>query len=436
MNQTKMIALLALLALVSLAACGDTGEQQETPAETSLAATNYCEAFFEPLCERQIGCNVALVNQATSVQTCIEEAGRLCDPELVTWLESLDAGHTVYNQDNMSACREAITGAQCKLLATGFVPEICQDVFEGNAQQGQECFTEVECQEGLICASAGRCPGLCEEPNGLPDDAFDCGVAGCLDGFFCDGSVCREVLSEGEGCPNDDDACEGDLFCGRDVDDPRLLCRAPKAQGEACFTRSGCQSGLSCQIVTTQTNERTCEPARTEEGECFDKEECAEGLVCERNAGRCVSPRVEGETCFEASDCGEGLYCWFEFTPEDLQTGVCREDRKVGVGQDEPCNPLVDRCRLGLFCRAGDNIGLGQCEVLPDVGEACADFTRNLNEECRTGSCVFVDGAPVCIEKGDAGAPCGSGEECLSTSCVDGACAAFEDVYCTVSGAQ
>lgn len=419
-------------ALAFVAACGGgDGEQGgEGAGELALTPENYCVGFFEAFCERQIACNVALVNQATSIDSCVVEAQRLCEPELSTWLGSLNAARTRFVEESLTQCRAELGEARCKTLAAGFVPESCGDVFVGDVGQGEDCFTDVECEAGLICASAGRCPGRCEVPNALPT-GFDCSIGGCPDGEFCDGAVCAPTLAEGAPCPNDDAACEGELYCGKVADDPELLCRAPLPQGEACFFRSNCQSGLSCQLVGTEANERTCEPARADGASCFDREECAAGLVCERNAGRCVVPRQEQETCFDAFDCADGLYCWFEFNPED-GVGACREDSKVGIGEGQPCNPLVDRCRLGLFCEETDVIGVGECVGLPALGEACADFARNLNEECRNGACVFVDGAPLCIEKGDAGAPCGSGDECLSTSCVEGACAAFDEVFCTV----
>ena len=415
-------------------ACG-CGEEAapSVPQGTALSAENYCEAFFEPFCERQIGCNFALLNQATTIESCIEEAARRCSPELNTFLDSLSVERATFNVDNLEACREAVAATGCKELAAQFVPEPCEAIFEGTRNQGEDCFTDVECTGGTICASAGRCPGLCEVPN-MPPDAFNCESIGCPEGRFCLDGRCSVELVEGEPCPNKDAACEGDLFCGKEAEDPQLLCRQPKPEGEPCFFRSHCRAGFSCQIAGAEVNDRTCELARAEGAPCFDTDECGAGLVCERNAGTCVKPRQEEEPCFGVFDCGEGLYCWDEFDPEPL-VGICRENSKVGVGEGQPCNPLIDRCRLGLFCRS-EEVGLGECTVLPDIGEACADFSSNLNEECRTGECVFTDGGLLCIEKGEGGALCSTGEECLSTSCREGVCAAFEDVFCTVDGGQ
>ncbi len=420
---------LAWAAVALLGACGDEGAGP-APGELAVTPEGYCEVFFEPLCERQIGCNFALVNQATSVEQCIQEAGRLCSPELKTWLQSLRAGRTTFSVEAVEACGAAVAAARCQELASGLVPEACGEIFVGAVGLKQDCFTDVECEAGLICASAGRCPGLCEVPD-RPPEVFNCTQVGCPEGEFCLAGSCAAKLAEGEGCPNDDAACDEGLFCGKDVGEPELRCRVKKEQGERCFARSFCREGLSCQIIETDPAERTCEPERASGGDCFDGEECAPGLVCDQNGGTCVVPRAEEERCFDVFDCGPGLYCWEEFI-EEPGVGICRENQKVGVGEGQPCNPLVDRCRLGLFCRMGEIVGVGECAVLPDIGEACADFSRNLNEECRTGDCVFVEGGQRCIEKGDAGAVCGSGQECLSTSCREGICAAFEEVFCSL----
>jgi hypothetical protein len=123
------------------------------------------------------------------------------------------------------------------------------------------------------------------------------------------------------------------------------------------------------------------------------------------------------------------LYCWQEFDPAPGR-GLCRERDKVGIGQGQPCNPATDRCRLGLYCRIGEQVEVGECTLLPGLGEPCADFARNLNEECREGDCVNEGGELRCRLLGEEGAACEANTWCLSLSCQEGACAPFEEVFC------
>jgi len=134
------------VAAVALLSCG----QDPSPAVqgTSLEPGNYCEAFFEPFCERQIGCNFALINQATSIEACLSEASRLCSPQLETYLDSLEVGNTTFDVDALSACRQEVKAANCRQLAAGLMPEACLKIFVGAAELGGECFTDVECVSG------------------------------------------------------------------------------------------------------------------------------------------------------------------------------------------------------------------------------------------------------------------------------------------------
>ena len=243
MKNIRFLQFLSSPFLVVMATCGGDLPPQ-APLGTALTPQNYCEAFFEPFCERQIGCNFGLINQATSIESCITEASRLCQPELDTFLDSLEVERTLFSVEKLEACREETSTASCVQLAAGFVPDSCFEIFEGTAVQGEDCFTDVECRDGTICASAGRCPGLCEIPDGPPENVFNCALGGCPGGEFCLDGVCSSTLSIGDECPNDDEACEGILFCGRDVQDPVLRCRQTKPQGGSCFGRNHCQPGL------------------------------------------------------------------------------------------------------------------------------------------------------------------------------------------------
>ncbi len=411
-----------MCALFFLSCSEDAGEPS---SEVSLGLDNYCFAYHEALCERQVGCNTALSNQATTITDCMERATALCSPKLITWTRSVEEGLADFDTAKLGQCRADLLETSCKTLASGRRPLSCREVFTGPVAPGGECFTDVECEGSSLCAAFGRCPGVCQALENDPEDV-NCTLTGCADDMFCDGSICQARLSEGASCPGLAQACDTGLFCGKDVDDPALLCRARKAEGEVCFSRVGCLDGLSCQGQGT----RTCLPEKGQGSACQDLQECGQGLICDQSLGTCGPPKAEEASCVSTFDCEEGLYCWQEFDPAP-DRGICREEGKVGIGLDQPCNPATDRCRLGLYCRIGDQVEVGQCAVLPDLGESCADFSRNLNEECRTGECRQVDGEAECIMLGDTGDACTASAQCLSLSCQEGQCAPFEAVFCS-----
>ena len=416
----------AAIALVVLGGCSDDGGGAAPMEEAPLELSAYCEVFYEALCERQVGCNVALVNQATTVQECMTLTLAQCEPELGRWTPSVEAGRALFDPEALAACRDGMPDMSCKELVAGVRPEACSGVFVGTVADGEPCYVAVECEElGGACATLGRCPSVCESPT-EPPDRFDCSVIGCPDGQYCNGNLCEETLPLGASC-REMDACDPGLFCGRDVNASTLECRAKKAAGEVCFSRASCQDGFSCQPTGTDVGS-TCASALGEGAPCTDTEQCAVGLICDQVSGLCGQPREEQQECFGPFDCADGLYCWDDPL---FETGSCREQAKVGVAQGEPCNPVLDRCRLGLFCRrdvSGSEVG--ECALLPELGEGCADFPSNLNEECRVGECAFIGGTATCIELLPDGAPCESREQCISGACPDGACQAYEEVNC------
>jgi hypothetical protein len=427
--------LVTLALMLGALSCSDDPEPSEEPAP-ELGAADHCRVHYEALCEQQVGCNVELANQATSVAQCITDARVLCEPRLTTWIDSLEAGHTVFQLDQMTACAQEIRASTCKELAAGIRPRSCRQIFVGDTPRGEDCFTDVECEDNDLCANAGRCPGQCAAPLSDPD-AFDCNVAGCGEAEWCTGTTCAPRLDQNEACIGDDASCLSGLFCGRTLDDSTLRCRPLRGIGEECELRTNCEIHLGCVAEDIEFRERYCRTPSNDAEDCFDSHECARGLICDQGNNTCTLPRQDQETCYDPSDCDEGLYCWEEFDPDPL-LGVCREDFKVGIAATEPCNPAIDRCRLGLYCAIVDLAvpQLGACEVLPVLGQPCADFSSNLNEQCREGSCVELeDGQFVCKHKGDTGAECSVKDECLSTVCLEGACAAFDEVYCSV-GAQ
>ena len=155
------------------------------------------------------------------------------------------------------------------------------------------------------------------------------------------------------------------------------------------------------------------------EGESCDSRECAEGLDCDYSldAPVCVRVQVNGEggTCSDGSLCALGLVC-------SNASGLCEAPAQAGA----PCaesdrTPSFSTCALGLYCLNG------ACVPEPAEGEPCGEGSPNLAASVEgEGYCPFklecLGG--VCRAQTFATLPCAGDSECLSGSCVDGACAA------------
>lgn len=416
----------ALCSVALVWGCGDDGGAGQGAPAAPLTAEDRCPVVLEALCERQVGCNARLLNEATTVEACVDEARVLCELEQATWTPSVEAGLATFSEANLRACQDALGALSCVELVAGVRPEICAEVFVGAAAVGESCYTDAECAGEALCASTTQCPGTCQAREDV-EAPVDCALVGCDAGSYCEGNRCSPKLEEGALC-READACQDGLFCGKDANAPELRCRPLKGEGEPCFVRAACQEGLSCQGAQGAT---ACRAEVGEGGTCGDTNACARGLICDPSAGACVPPLEEGASCVHPEDCAEGLYCW-EFGSDDPERGACRAESKVGLGEGERCNPALDRCRLGLYCRIeGDEAGVGVCALLPGLGESCADFARNLNEQCREGACVRLDGDLVCAQLASEGEACTYDGACVSEVCVNGVCLPYDDVVCT-----
>jgi hypothetical protein len=410
------------LIIVSTSGCGDERKGSTTPAAV-FEVDDFCRVTLEALCARQIACNVSLVNQATDETSCLADAERSCRPELAAWSQSVAANLATFDASALAECTRELGEASCRELAAGGRPDSCATVFVGAAELGEPCYTDVECVVGTVCANAGVCPGACSPADPDPAETFDCRVSPCPEGKYCEGARCSDLLGQGAEC-RQQDACGDFYFCGKDTAEPDLRCRVKKSRDLPCFSRADCREPLACRVVGSVL-QRTCLDPLPEAAQCVDTEECDAGFIC-ASTGRCEQVRAEGELC-APGECGPRLYCWER---GNVVEPTCRLASVVAVPQGEACNPDFDRCGLGLYCRATAPDKVGTCELMPVLGESCADFTHGLFERCRQGVCAPRGDDLVCVPLQGAGDPCETSEECVTRSCVQGNCAALELVSC------
>lgn len=170
---------------------------------------------------------------------------------------------------------------------------------------GDACQLNSECQAGQVCHQ-----GLCKSQGD---------VSVCLDPE--DPKACPD----GQRCNRVNQVCEEDIGCFGDGD-----CRTV----ERCNTRTH-----ACELrCTTETQATICAAGFMCAGgrcvECVSNDDCAPGLTCDLEAGRCTT---EGR-CYTDRDCQCPLVC-------NRATGTCTTTPPP-CSSNEDCL-AVERCEVG-----------------------------------------------------------------------------------------
>ena len=281
--------------------------------------------------------------------------------------------------------------------------EIPRRIFRGKLEEGQPCFFDFECGEGLFCGGE-LCPGVCEKQKGEGEKCRSRDE--CLPSLTCLGGQCIPLGDEGSSCGSDID-CKDNMVCAQGK------CLIPKSGGEKCQTPYECEYfcdlerkictnmyfaeiGGSCGKVPDENSDTFCKM-----GEAYCK------LNPEKLTGVCTPILSEGEKCSPESGslfidtpttdtprCGEGLYC-------SLPEGICRKIPSEG----QECEGI---CMEGLSCVQG------KCVKPKENGGTCL-----LNEECVSRNCVNGICRPT---KEGIGGSCTTDDDCLNSNCRGGIC--------------
>jgi hypothetical protein len=125
------------------------------------------------------------------------------------------AGRSIIDEAALKACEQSLQTGACKdisgLLMLSQAAEVpgCARITQGKVAEGDGCDRDFE----------------------------------CLDGFYCDGSVCKARPASGQPCP--DGACGKGLYCRGFASGPR--CVAKEVDGRLCDNADECASG-SCSF--------------------------------------------------------------------------------------------------------------------------------------------------------------------------------------------
>ncbi|MCS6799853.1 MAG: trypsin-like serine protease [Myxococcota bacterium] len=247
------------------------------------------------------------------------------------------------------------------------------------------------CPMGLYCARIDGCEGRClpGEPGMGGNDApctrdTDCASLHCAD----PGDGRRRCLTP---CRGDAGTClAGEVCaappgaCGGCV--PAGIVAGARGLGEGCLSDTECQSGECLRDGDARYCTRPC-------GSDAD---CGRGHHCRAGLARCVRGEREGVggACLQNEDCEEGDIC-------------------VTRGEVRWCTPFCGGeadCPEDFTCTPAG----GAMVCAPDrrlVGEPCAS-----GEECISTLCVDVGEGMRCTRRCGPDAPCGTGFECRRTA--------------------
>jgi hypothetical protein len=284
-SRTSRAAACILVAVAC--ACGGGAEEPFVPT----GAVDYCEAIQPFFCDFYVRCGRMDVATADACKApFLESCNAVFEPRYID-LEA--AGLLSLDADGIGRCREHLETVACDQQ----IQELdgpCADMWRGAHVAGETCGLDVEtfvCAPGNACVLGLDFCGDCRPVVALGGTCTP-GTDTCDSDAYCDGSVCRARVRNGDPCGSGDRCMTGSVCDAGTCTPPSFV-----ASGAACDQRHRCPYLTACV-------DGTCQPTAATGGVCATDAACELGS-CE--TGICAAPRANTQPCDRAAQCSSGL---------------------------------------------------------------------------------------------------------------------------------
>ncbi len=437
----RKAALLGSLALVLFSACAEeeTTGIQTARSQMKPLVDAACDWMFG-CCSPdelvyQVGdftvddndCSARLLDAITTgIPLDLVQGGLSNDPAegLLTLALAINEGRVDVNAGAVRECADATSERACNApvenagpvgrctpSATGVQANPCDpnEMFRGRQGVGEQCDGPWECKEGLRCADFGIA-GVCALRAAEGKNCFSDGE--CQDGLVCnyEEGLCRPGALSGETCAYSDPAnpipgtesvrCADGLTC----DPVAFVCAGGFCSpGSPCFdifNDSDCPESFYC--VGNFSTQPSCQQPGLTGAPCSKADDCSTNY-CNPFDEVCGDLLMTGESCFDNVECASG-FC---------SGGLCQPS--FGAGQ--PCPSGFDEECQGGYCDFGT--GMPTCAAYASEGGACPN-----GSECDPGDDLFCVDAVCLRQPFPNGTTCFDSFQCASRACYMGECTA------------
>jgi len=387
----RCIALLLTMAML-LPACPEPGDTTATgpgtptgdasvtnpPTDLDSLKAQLTQAYCNALVDCPGGSPVAFFSILfSSPSECVNSLTFLGDQALEEVEKALARGTVTYNATVAQSCLSTIESAALCAGQFGVLATACEGAFVGSLNEGDSCYSGLECASGLYCNDDAGCPGVCTAMKAVGESCSS--SSECL--FSGSGAGIADCWFQGGGSPTCTNITYG----------------APAAVGQPCgslgsppdISEVACQSGAVCDAASGEAG--TCVATVPVGSACtFQVDVCADNAQCIPSpdfSATCVAVtlvKTAGGGCAPA----DVAFCDpFSRLTCDEASQTCQPYGDGSLGATCPADSFFSfpglTCNEGLYCSPDS----ATCVTAKADGESC-----NEDEECLSGTCEFSSG--------------------------------------------
>jgi hypothetical protein len=297
-----------------------------------------------------------------------------------------------------------VLAAACTLVSEDYEPPlITSDALTPDASQPEPAIDASACAGGVECCAAIPCTGGDSCIDGrcrAPIAEEDASVPACV-GSDCPGNEPPVLLA-----PSCDDGAQNGDETGSDCGGS---CERACGAAAGCVSDADCAAGLFCAEQTGRCTEVSC------------SDDVLNGDESSTDCGGGCPGCPDGEACNTGSDC-QSRVCGADST---CAAPSCNDNQPNGDETGTDCGgPCPQNCGTGGACRANNDCQSGVCGT-----QSCAPGVERC---CQAPACDddVQNGTESDVDCGNACGPCAVGDSCIigiqcsSGLCQGGVCAA------------